>query len=289
MKKLIVCFTLLIIILATFASVIGVLNYQDLNFREFVTASGQPTEILTTGIYKYNTKVWVLGGMPWDLVRLVFGIPLLIISLMFYLRNSIRGTMIFIGVLFSFFYQYLLWSIGWHFNSLFLVYSLTYALCLSTLILVVISIDREMIAKSVTDKFPVKGVAIFLFFIAGMLLFKCLGEIMPTLPSGELTKQFAGYYNLFDQSLDLGIMVPFAIFIGVLLLKRNAYGFLLSSVSLILFINLAFSVIAGQAILGIMTHTFSAQLIGITIFGFFILIDILILTKSLKSIKNVTC
>lgn len=288
MRRLITFFTLIIIVLSAFASIVGILNYSSLNFKDFVTVSGMHTEILVKGIYKYNIKAWVLGGMPWDIVRLVFGIPLLIVSFILYLKNSLRGTMIFIGVLFSFFYQYILWAIGWHFNALFLVYTLTYGLSLSTMILVIISIEPKRIEQSVNNKFPLKSVAIFIIFIAIMLFFKCVGEIAPTLPNGELAGQFTGYYNLFDQSLDIGIMVPFSIFIAALLIKRNTYGFLLSTVSLILFINLGFSVIAGQAILGIMTDTFSIQIIGITIFATFILIDGFILVRLLKNINSVS-
>jgi len=121
MKKLIFIFTILIIALSIISSVVGVLNYQTLNFESFVTAGGEQVEILSEGIYKYNVKQWVLSGMPWDIIRLIVGIPVLILSFIFYLKGSLKATMIFIGFLFSFFYQSLLWAIGWYFNALFLV------------------------------------------------------------------------------------------------------------------------------------------------------------------------
>ena len=215
MKKLILIFTILIIALSIISSVVGVLNYRTLNFESFVTASGEQVEILTRGIYKYNVKSWVLSGMPWDIVRLFLGIPMLILSYLFYLKDSLKSTMLFIGILFSFFYQSLLWAIGWHINALFLVYTFTFAFSLVTLFLVVISFDPNRIEHAINKKFPVRLVAIFLFFIAGMLFFKCIGEVLPVLSSGVLKEPFIGYYNLFDQFLDLGIIVPFAIFVGV--------------------------------------------------------------------------
>jgi len=284
MKKLILIFTILIIALSMISSFVGVLNYQTLNFESFVTAGGEQVEILSEGIYKYNVKSWVLSGMPWDIVRLVLGIPLLILSFIFYLKGSLKGTMFFIGILFSFFYQSLLWAIGWHFNTLFLVYTFTFAFSLVTLFLVVLSFDTNRIEHAINKSFPVRTVAIFLFFIAGMLFFKCMGEILPMLSTGVLKKQFSGYFNLFDQFIDIGIIIPFVIFVGVFLLKRNIYGFLFSSVGLILFLNIGLSVVAGQAILGVMTNTFTDQIPGIAIFSIFMLVDAFFLVKIFRNI-----
>jgi hypothetical protein len=194
--------------------------------------------------------------------------------------------MIFIGVLFSFFYQSLLWSIGWHFNALFLVYTFTFAFCLVTLFLVVFSFDINRIEHAINKKFPVRAVAIFLLFIAGMLFFKCIGEIIPMLLTGELKEPFLGYYNLFDQFMDIGIIVPFTIFVGVLLLKRNNYGFLFSTVALILVLNIGLSVVTGQSILGVMTNTLSDQLPGIAIFSVFMFVDTFFLVKIFKNINE---
>jgi len=92
MKKLILIFTILIIALSMISSFVGVLNYMTLNFESFITAGGEKVEILTEGIYRYNVKSWVLSGMPWDIVRLVLGIPLLILSFIFYLKGSLKAT-----------------------------------------------------------------------------------------------------------------------------------------------------------------------------------------------------
>jgi hypothetical protein len=286
MRKLIIIFTILIITLTIFSSVVGVSNYRSLNFEGFVTESGEQVEILSEGIYKYNVKSWVLSGMPWDIVRLVFGIPLLIMTFIFYLKGSLKATMLFIGILFSFVYQSLLWAIGWHFNALFLVYTLTFTLCLVTLLLVVFSFEKSKIESAINKNFPVRTVVIFLFIIAGMLLLKCLGEIMPMQSGGELKESFSGYYNLFDQFIDLGIIVPFVLINGILLLKRNVYGFLFSTTGLILLLNIGLSVVSGQAILGVMTSTLSDQIPGISIFSVFMLFDGFILVKILSNIHE---
>ena len=68
------------------------------------------------------------GGTPWDFVRLFVGIPVLVASLVIYLRGSLRGTVVFIGSLASFLYQYLLWTFDWAYNAYFLGYVGVFAL-----------------------------------------------------------------------------------------------------------------------------------------------------------------
>ena len=104
--------------------------------------------------------------------------------------------------------------------------------------------------------------------------------------TGGLNEPFLGYYNLFDQFIDIGIIVPFAIFVGVLLLKRNDYGFLFSTVALILVLNIGISVVTGQSISGVMTNTFSDQLPGIAIFTVFMFVDTIILLKIFRNINE---
>jgi uncharacterized protein YxeA len=74
MKKLIIIFILIVIILSTAASYFGVISYQTSDYQTFTTARGDKVEVQMEGIYKYNTKAYIVSGTPWDLVRLLFGI-----------------------------------------------------------------------------------------------------------------------------------------------------------------------------------------------------------------------
>jgi len=70
------------------------------------------------------------------------------------------------------------------------------------------------------------------------------------------------------------------------LLRRNAYGFLFSTVALILVLNIGISVVTGQSISGVMTNTFSDQLPGIAVFSVFMFVDTFILLKIFKNINE---
>ena len=284
MKKLVVLFTILILLLSFIASLAGAFSYGHDDYRPFTTARVELVQVQYAGIYRYSLQALVTGGIPWDFVRLFVGIPLLLISFVLYLRGSLRGTVLFIGCLASFLYQYLLWTFDWAYNSLFLVYVALFSLSLWTLVLVLANVDRAQVRASIGERFPVRAVAVFSFAVAGLLLLKCLGEIVPTLASGSLPASATGYYTLVDQALDLGLLVPFCILTGVLLLKRDSLGYLLSSSSLIIFVTIGLSVIAGEILLGLSNG--QINIAGVTIFSIFVCIALTLLAIVLTSIKR---
>jgi len=178
-----------------------------------------------------------------------------------------------------------LWTFDWAYNSLFLVYVALFSLSLWTLVLVLAGVDRAQVRAAITERFPVRAVAVFSFAVAGLLLLKCLGEIVPNLGSGSLPASATGYYTLVDQALDLGLLVPFSVLTGVLLLKRDSLGYLLSSSSLIIFVTIGLSVIAGEILLGLLIG--QINIAGVTIFSIFVCAALALLAIVLASIKRI--
>ena len=245
---------------------------------------GEVVQIEVVGVYRYSLRALVTSGIPWDFVRLLVGIPILLICFVLDLRGSLRGTVLFIESLASFFYQYLLWTFDWAYNAWFLVYVLLFSLSLWTLVLVIAGIDPTQVRAAIGERFPVRTVASFSFAVGGLLLLKCLGEIMPTLGSNTLPTTATGYYTLVDQALDLGLLTPFCIFAGVLLLRRESFGYLLSSSSLLILLSVGLSVIAGEFMLGISTGRMNVA--GIAIFAIFVAVALALLITVLVCIKR---
>lgn len=285
MRKLIIVFTVLILLLSTSASLAGALSYGHDDYRSFTTARGEEVQVQYAGVYRYSLQALVTGGTPWDFVRLLVGIPLLLVAFVLYLRGSLRGTMLLIGSLASFSYQYLLWTFDWAYNSLFLVYVALFSLSLWTLALVLASVDPAQARAAIGECFPVRTVADFCFATGGLLLFKCLGEIMPGLGSEAMPAVATGYYTLVDQALDLGLLTPFCVLTGVLLLRREAFGYLLSSSGLMLFLCVGLSVIAGEIMLGLSTGRINVA--GVAIFSIFVCVAGALLVAVLASVKKV--
>ena len=284
MRKLVAVFTLLVIVLAFAASLAGALSDRHDRHRTVTTARGEVVEIQDAGIYQYSLRALVTGGTPWDIVRLLVGIPLLFVSFVMYLRRSLRGTVLFIGSLASFLYQYLLWTFDWAYNSLFLVYLALFSLSLWSLVLILAEVDGAQVRAAIEKRFPVKTASSFSFAVGVMLLFKCLGEILPSVGSSAMPAVATGYYTLVDQALDLGLLTPFCIFAGVLLLRRKSFGYLLSSSSLILFLCVGLSVIAGEVMLGLSTGRMNV--VGIAVFSLFVAAPLALLVAVLAGIRS---
>jgi len=78
--------------------------------------------------------------------------------------------------------------------------------------------------------------------------------------------------------------MPFSVLTGVLLLKRESLGYLLSSSSLIIFVTIGLSVIAGEIMLGL--SICQINIAGVTIFSIFVCIALALLAIVLANIKR---
>lgn len=263
MKRLIIIFTVIVIVLSAVTSVLGALTFRDSAYRTVESFRGETVEILDEGLYRYATKPLAGEGIAWDAVRIVLLIPVLVVSFVLYLKGSLRGALLFIGMLASFFYQYLLWAIGWPFNPLFLAYVVVQALALATVVLAIVSIDPRSLAGRF-DRVPSRGLAWFTIAVGGMLLLLWLKEIVPASITSELPPTFHGLHTMFVQAVDLGLIVPFAFFTGALLLKRNVYGYLLSGIGLMFMISMGLVIVAGVVLSGIRTGRI--DLVGLGLF-----------------------
>ncbi len=240
--------------------------------------------VQTGGIYRYSLRTLVVSGIPWDVTRLLVGIPLLLVSLLLHLRRSLRGTVLLVGSLASFFYQYLLWTFDWAYNPLFLAYVALFSLSLSTLVLVLAELDPVRVRAAIGARFPVKTAAGFSVAVGGLLVLKCLAEVLPGIAEGRLPVAATGFYTLVDQALDLGLVAPFCIVSALLLLRRHSLGYVLASSAPIIFISIGVSVVAGEIMLGLTTGRMNG--IGIAIFSTFIASALALLVTALANIRS---
>ncbi len=284
MRRLIVIFTTLIILLSFVASLAGALSYRNGQYRIVTTARGEVVEVADTGVYRYSLRSLVTGAAPWDIVWLGVAIPLLVLASVLQARGSARGTVLFVGAIASFLYKYLLWTFDWAYNQLFLAYVGVFSLSLWTLVLILTNVDPEQIRAAIGPRFPVRTIAAFSFAVAALLLFKCLGEILPTIASNGLPSAATGYYTLVDQALDLGLLTPFCVMTGILLLKRESLGYVLSASSLILFLTIGLSVITGEVMLGLSNG--HMNVVGIAVFSLFVIAALALLAAVLASING---
>lgn len=230
----------LIILLAVVAALAGLWPgegqpYALTNFR------GEEVTINAKGLYYWDTVSSAAQAQANDLVTLILGVPLLVISFRMALRGSLRGRLLLAGTLGFILYTYITMAFGAAYNKLFLVYVALFSLSLFAFILVMMSFDLKNLPGHFSEKLPRKWIAGVLFFAAAFLLLTWLGRIAPTVLSNEIPL-LENVTSMFIQAMDLAIVVPACILAGVLLLRKAPWGYLLASVSLLKFLTLGIAV-----------------------------------------------
>lgn len=181
------------------------------------------------GLYKNDTKSGAVQEQGNDLVTLVLSVPLLLASAYFAAKGSLRGRLIWTGMVFYFLYTYAMMAFMTAYNQLFLVYVAIYSLSLYTFGASLLTLDINKVKDSLSAA-PVKATVVFMFLVSIMLLTMWLGDIVPSLMAGQAPARLETYTTLVIQAMDLGILAPLGIITGTLLLKRNAWGYTLASI-----------------------------------------------------------
>ncbi len=88
---------------------------------------------LFTGIYASETASWRLEAQGQDIANLV-SLPVLIAAAILARRGSLRGRLVWGGVLLFLMYAYVVYAFDVHFNRLFLAYVATLGLAVYTLL-----------------------------------------------------------------------------------------------------------------------------------------------------------
>jgi hypothetical protein len=230
----------LIFVLTLIATLAGIWpaegkSYSLTNFR------GEPVTINARGLYYWDTVSSTAQMQANDLVTLVLGLPMLVISFWLTLRGSLRGRLLLSGTLAFILYTYITMCFGAAYNPLFLVYVALFSLSLFALILSMMSFDLKSLPAHFSEKLPRRGIAALLIFAAAFLSLAWLGRIAPTLFQGQIPA-LDNVTSMFIQAMDLGLIVPLCILAAILLLRRNAWGYLLASVGMLKFLTMGTAV-----------------------------------------------
>lgn len=236
--------TSLITILALIAAGLGVFWQGEGQNYDFLTLRGQTVTIHGRGLYQYDTVSMAAQAIGQDVVTLLFGIPLLVISMIYFKKGSLKSKLLLLGTLSYFLYTYVSYAFGVAYNILFLVYVSLYSLSLFAFIFTLMEIDVPNLKKHFSSGLPRRAIAIFFFIVGGFLLLDWLGIIMPPLLANQAPLELELYTIPIIQALDLGVVVPIVFLSGILLWKKSAWGYLLSSIVLIKFVTIALAVTA---------------------------------------------
>jgi hypothetical protein len=201
--------------------------------------------ISNEAMYQRELPSIAAQGVGQDVVNLFVGGPILLVSLIFMNRGSKTASWIFGGMVFYYFYSYIIYTFGIRHNNLFLVYCTT--LALSTYMFIFwVHFNSGLDIKSWFTKVPPgKATAIFILAIAAMFYLIWLKDIVPPLLKGE-APEFVVENNYAPNpihAIDLSFALPGLIITSILLLKNHKLGYLLTPVVLVFIIILTIALI----------------------------------------------
>jgi hypothetical protein len=232
-----------IFVLALFAAGMGLFYQFPGNPQSYQTLRGEQVTINMQGLYWFDTVNMAAQMQGNDLITLVVGLPLLVISAWLAFRGSLRGRLLLIGTLGFFLYTYMSMSMLAAYNDLFLVYVILFGLSLYAFILGMLSFDLADLPSHFSDSLPRGWMAGLMFITGTFLTLAWLGRIIPPL-FNHTTPALENTTTLVIQAMDLVLIVPLAILAGILLLKRSAWGYLLGSVFILKTITMGLGVSA---------------------------------------------
>jgi hypothetical protein len=194
------------------------------------------------GLYYYDTVSSAAQMQGNDIIALFVGLPLLVISTWLAFRGSVRGRLLLTGTLGFFLYTYLSMSMLTAYNMLFLVYVTLFTMSLYAFILSMLSFDLADLPRHFSEKLPRGWIAGVLFAVGGFLFLAWIGRVVPELLHPETPAALENTTTRVIQALDLALIVPLAVLAGILLLRRSAWGYLLSSVAILKGLTMALAV-----------------------------------------------
>ncbi len=136
------------------------------------------------------------------------------------------------GLLFYYFYVYLMATTGYAFNRLFLVYVAIFALSAVAFFLNLQGIDVTQLSGRVKAHFPRRLFIVFTFTIGILLTMLWAGRIIPIMLNDRFPPEVIGLNTLVSHGIDLGMVVPLMLSTGILLWRRSSWGILLAGISL---------------------------------------------------------
>jgi len=171
-------------------------------------------------------------------------------------KKKLKNRLFLMSVISLFTYYSTSIAFGVTYNILFLVYVALFSASLFGLIIAIKSIDTKLVAESMGDTLPFKGIYIFLTLIGIALIIAWLPDIINSLVIGRSLEKIEVYTTEITYVLDMGVIVPIAFICLVELKKRSGIGYVLlellltvcSLIGITLPIQTIFQVTAGISI-----------------------------------------
>lgn len=187
--------------------------------------------LILPGLYRDNefVKTTWLGN---DAITLFIAIPILIASMYFTQKGSLRAHLIWFGVLDYMLYNYAFYLFAARFNWFFLIYAALFALAMLTLIFGLANLDSNKILCSMKSSMPVDWIAGYFLFIAFGISTAYIAQSIGFIITGSLPSiiDVTGHPTNVIFALDLTLLVPWLILGAVWIRKRYVWGYVIAGI-----------------------------------------------------------
>ncbi len=196
--------------------------------------------------YARETASMEAQGIGQDIVNLFIVVPAVIITLVLMRKNRRIATLIYGGLIFYVLYSFIIYSMGVHFNFMFLVYCFTLGTASYIFIFYFYALSRVNVKDWFNEKTPNQGLAILFIIVASMFYMLWLKDLIPAIINNEVPKSVSDYHLLVNpvHVIDISFALPGLIIAAVLLLKKHSLGYILAPVVLVFIIILTIALAA---------------------------------------------
>jgi hypothetical protein len=247
-KDTITTLTILIAIIAAITASVGIFSDFGPGPYDYESIRGQKIEIYGKGVYQHMSGDVAIQGIAHDFITLFAGIPVLIISLIGFRKNSVRSQFVLSGALGYFLVTFMFFTAMGMYNIMFLGYVSLMGLSFFGLFLVLWSFDFSGISKYFSWKTPTRFVGWFLIVNAVLIGLMWLDIVIPPLIDGSIyPEQLKHYTTLIVQGFDLGLLLPISFVVGFLLIKQRPSGYLFATVYIV-FLSLLMTALSAKVV-----------------------------------------
>ncbi|WP_445665357.1 hypothetical protein [Fodinibius sp. AD559] len=257
-----------IVLLAIVAASMGIFSSGGPGAYEIETVRGETVTVYGEGVYKHMSADVAPQGIAQDYVTLFVGVPLLIISLVWARKNSLKGRFMLAGVLGYFLVTYLFYLVMAMYNILFLVYVALLGSSFFALALTFFSFDLQKLPEFFSESVPRTFTSGFLIFNSIIIALLWLGVVVPPLLDGKIIpSQVEHYTTLIVQGLDLALLLPLSLLSGWLFLKQKPMGYVMAPVYVVFLSILMMALTAKIIAMGLLGQSVIPAIIIIPLFA----------------------
>jgi hypothetical protein len=286
-KKSVTMLSMVIIVLAVMAASTGIFSAGGPGAYQVETVRGDQVTVYGKGIYKHMSIDVAPQGIAQDYVTLFVAVPLLVLSLIWARRGSLKGRFLLAGTLSYFLVTYLFYLVMGMYNLLFLVYAALLGTSFFALAQTLLAIGLENIAAHFEPSTPVRSTGGFLIFNSLAIGLMWLGVVVPPLLDGTIIPgQVEHYTTLIVQGLDLGLLLPLSFVAGLLFMKKRPMGYLLAPVYFV-FLSILMSALTAKIIaMGLLGQNVIPVIIIIPLVGLISITCTFLILKNIREVDN---